>query len=101
MMCMKIGEGEDDGLEPQKRITPSKKKRKSKDPHTRDGTDDRSGSSSGHANKPFKPPGSLDSFSNVLKGATSARPKPKAGSKKKYWVLHQSVRVFWFAAIHL
>ena len=45
--------------------------------------DDRSSSSSGGGNKPFKPPGSLHAFHNRVKGATTAKPKPKAASKKK------------------
>ena len=81
-----IGKGEDNGLEPQKRTTPAKRKRQSQGPDARDDRDDRSSSSSGYnsgSNKPFKPPGSLDSFQNGVKGAIAAKSKPKAASKKK------------------
>ena len=36
----------------------------------------------GGGNKPFKPPGSLDLFQNRVNGATTAKQKPKAASKK-------------------
>ena len=78
-----IGEDDDDHLEPQKRTTPAKRKRQSQEQDARDDRDDRSISSSGGGNKPFKPPGSLDAFQNRVKGATTAKPKSKAASKKK------------------
>ena len=77
------GEDDDDCLEPQKRTTPAKRKRQSQEQDAKDDKHDRSSSSSGGGNKPFKPPGSLDSFQNRVKGATTAKPKPKAVSKKK------------------
>ena len=77
------GEDDDDCLEPQKRTTPAKRKRQSQEQDARDDKDDRSSSSIGGGNKPFKPPGSPDSFHNRVKGATTAKPKPKAASKKK------------------
>ena len=79
----KIGEDDHNCLEPQKSTTPAKRKRQSQEQDATDDKDDRSTSGSGGGNKPFKPPGSLDWFQNRVKGATTAKPKPKAASKKK------------------
>ena len=72
-----IGEDDDDCLEPQKRATPAKRKRQSQEQDARDDKDNASSSSSGGGNKCFKPPGSLDSFRNRVKGATTAASKKK------------------------
>ena len=78
-----ISEDDDDCLEPQKRTTPPKRKGWSQEQDAGDDRDDRSNSTSGGGNKPFKPPRSLDAFLNRVKGATTAKPKPKAASKNK------------------
>ena len=88
-----IGEDDDDCLEPKKRTTPAKRKRQSQEQDARDDMDDRSSCSAGGGNKPFKPPRSLDLFQNRVKGATTAKPKPTAASKKKQRVLQDHVCV--------